>query len=339
MKRIFVHVASVAAGIAVALSLSDGPARAQEPFAGKTITIIAGYPPGGGVDGEMRLTAKHIGRFIPGNPNVVPRNMPGAGGATSGNFIYRAEPDGLTLGMPARSGFMFSNIIKQDGIAYDLTKFSFIGSAGGTNSILWMRKQAGIKTVDDLRNAKKELVIAGVAARSGNVLVPKVLAKYEKWPFRVVHGYPGFTEVLIAVERGEADGLYTHEGSVTRADMINSGALIAVLQTFPDMKGVPLLSDIVTNPDEKALLGLLNAPSRVGLPLLGPPGIAKDRLETLRKSFAAMAADKDYRNEGEKRGFPVGSPVSGEELEKIVLENLAKVPDSVLAEYKSYMEN
>jgi tripartite-type tricarboxylate transporter receptor subunit TctC len=331
--------AAVLAGFAVLIAV---PAAAQENFyAGKSLNLFAGFPPGGGVDGEMRVVARHFARFIPGNPTIVAKNMPGAGGIVLGNHLYNvAEKDGLTIGMPGRSGFLLSNVVKEKNVNYDLSKFDYIGGAGSTNSILWLRSDTGINSAADIKNSKKEIVLGAWSQRSQNAIVPKVLQKYEGWPFKVVHGYPGTNDVLIAVERGEIEGLYSHEGSIanTRPDLIASGKLKAVFQTFEDMPNVPIMSDLITNPKERALLALLNAPSQVGLPLMAPPGIPKDRLEILRASYAKMVTDAEYRQEAEKRGLPVGRAMSGPQLQKIITENLSTVQPEVLQEYLSYMD-
>ena len=120
-------------------------ARADDFYAGKTLTIIAGLPPGGGVDGEMRVLARYFAKYIPGNPTIVARNMPGAAGIISANYLYSAaSADGLTLGMPGRSGFLLSNVVPQKGIGYDITRFSYIGSAGGAANALWVARRTAI---------------------------------------------------------------------------------------------------------------------------------------------------------------------------------------------------
>jgi tripartite-type tricarboxylate transporter receptor subunit TctC len=332
---------AIALIFATFLGLTTAGAAENNFFAGKTITLYCGFPPGGGVDGEARIAAKHLARFIPGNPNIVVKNMPGAGGIILGNHIYQgAEADGLTLAMPGRSGFLLSNIVKDKNVAFDLTKFRYIGGAGSTNSILWLRKDSGISNVAQLKAAKKEIILGAWSARSQNAIVPKIFRQYEGWPFKVVHGYPGTNEVIVAIERREVDGLYSHQGSIQnlRPDMIAKGELVPVLQTFNEMPNVPTIGDLITNPKEKALLGMLSAPSQIGLPLLAPPGIPADRLEILRKAHAAMVKDKDYLEEGEKRGLPAGQPISGQELEKLVAQSLSSVSDEVLKEYLVFME-
>jgi tripartite-type tricarboxylate transporter receptor subunit TctC len=329
---------AVAAALVGSIGLWAGIAAAADDnfYAGKTITLYAGFPPGGGVDGEMRVVARYYANFIPGHPNIVAKNMPGAGGIILANQLYNnTDPDGMTIGMPGRSGFLLSKIVKEKGVNFDLAKFSYIGSAGSTNSTLWLRSETGIKTVEDLKKSKKPIVIGAWSSRSQNAVVPKILNQYEGWPFKVVHGYPGTNEVVIALERGEIDGLYSHEGSIqnTRPDLISSGRIRAIVQTFEELPNVPILETLISNPKEKALLSLMSTPSRIGLPVLAPPGVPADRLEILRKSYNQMVQNKDYRDEAEKRGLPVGSALTGVELQKLVAANLSTVPDDVLKEY------
>lgn len=335
--------AVVMAALGGCVLTSAEPARADDNFyAGKTITLIAGFPPGGGVDGEMRIVARYYAKFIPGNPTVVAKNMQGAGGIILANHLYNStEPDGLTIGMPGRSGFLLSKIVKEKGVNFDLAKFAYVGSAGSTNSIFWLRREAGINTIEDLKTSKKEIVIGAWSARSQNAVVPKILNLYEGWPFKVVHGYPGTNETVIALERGEIDGLYSHEGSIqnTRPDLITSGRIHAVIQTFEEMPNVPVLDNFVTNDKEKALLTLMNTPSRIGLPLLAPPAIPAERLEILRKSYDQLVKDKEYREEAERRGLPVGSALTGGELQKLVAQHLSSVSDDVLQEYLAFTED
>ena len=329
-----------AAGLSlVALLAVAGSASAQDFYAGKTLTVIAGFPPGGGVDGEMRVLTKHLARYIPGRPAIVSRNMPGAGGIVLANHLYNsAAADGLTLGMPGRSGFLLSNVVPQGSISYDLTRFSYVGGAGSAANALWLHRRTGITSLAELKRAKKDIVIGALNARSENAIAPRVLASYEGWPLKVVTGYPGFNEVLIALERGEVDGLFSHEGSVanSRPDLIASGAVKAIVQSHDAFPGVPVLADVIADPNARALLALVTTPSRIGLPLLGPPGIPPERLEILRASYTRLMEDKDYRAEADKRGLPVGRALSGDELHKLIVQSLSHVPDRVAKEYMAF---
>lgn len=326
---------TVALGVAM---LSPAAVGDESFFAGKTMSLIAGMPAGGGVDDEMRVVARHYAKFIPGNPSIIARNMPGAGAVVLANYLrHQAAADGLTLGMPTRSGFLLSNVVAQSGIKYDLRDFSYIGSAGSNSTVLWLRRPLGITTVDQIKSSKKEIVIGALAPRTQSALIPRLLAKYESWPLKVVHGYPGFNEVLIAIERGEVDGLMT-AGQITRPDMVTSGFLIPVVQSGPDLPGVPLLSDVATSKAGRPVLDLLLTPSQIGLPMMGPPEMPTDRLEVLRKAYERMVADPAYRNDADKRGIPTDRPILGPQLQTMIAEKLSGLPQTVVDEYLSFLK-
>jgi len=339
LRRLFSIIA--ASLIATSLLAPAGGAGAAEAdfYAGKTLTIIAGLPPGGGVDGEMRILAQYFSKYIPGHPQILARNMPGAGGIVLGNYINGvAAPDGLTLAMPGRSGFLLSNVVPQKGISYDLTKLSYVGGAGSAVNALWLRAKLGITSIADIKSRKPEIVIGALTARSENAIAPRVLASYEGWPLKIVTGYAGFSEVLIAVERGEVDGLFTHEGSIanSRPDMIAAGALKPVVQSYQSLPGVPVLADVVASPDARALLALVTTPSQIGLPLVAPPVIAPERLGILRQAYRQLMEDQDYRAEAERRGLPVGRAVGGAELQSLIARSLSAVPEPVVKAYLAF---
>lgn len=314
------------------------PANGQDPYRGKTITLFAGQPPGGGIDSEMRLVAQFYGKHIPGGPSIVARNMPGAGGLILGNHLYSvARPDGLTLGMPGRSGFVLAPIISAADTKYDLRKFTWIGSSASSNFVLWMRRQSNIRSFDDLKHAKREIVIAGSGSTTSNSIIPEVLAKYENMPIKVVRGYPGIADAVLAVERGEADGVMCQRASL-RPDMLASGAVVPILQFYDVEPGVPLLQDLISNPREKALLELLAAPQKLGLAVVAPPGIPAELTRVLRDSYLAMVAMGEYRDEAVKRGFDVGTPNTGEAITGYVTNTLSNFPADTIAEYRSYVE-
>ncbi len=327
----------VAAVLATMAALVQ-PAGGQDVYRGKSITLFAGQPPGGGIDSEMRLVAQFYGRHIPGGPTIVPRNMPGAGGLVLGNHLYSvARPDGLTLGMPGRSGFVLAPIISAADTKYDLRKFTWIGSSASSNFVLWMRRQSNINSFDDLKNAKRPIVIAGSGSTTSNSIIPEVLAKYENMPIKVVRGYPGIADAVLAVERGEADGVMCQRASL-RPDMLASGAVVPILQFYDVEQGVPLLQDLVTNPREKALLELLSAPQKLGLAVVAPPGIPAELTRILRAAYLDMIATSEYRDEAAKRGFDVGTPNDGEAITDYVTNTLTKFPAETIAEYRSYVE-
>jgi len=164
-----------------------------------------------------------------------------------------------------------------------------------------------------------------------------VLARYEGFPFKVVRGYPGTNDAVLAAERGEVDGLFVHRASV-RADLITSGLLVPVFQTFALEADLPVLERFVSNPREVALLNLINAPQRLGLAVIAPPALPEAVTRTLRDSYLRMVAAKDYQEEASKRGFDIGKPNTGEELEDYVAKNLTAFPPETIQEYRDYVE-
>jgi len=323
---------------AAVTALAAPTARAQDFYRGKSLTLFAGQPPGGGIDSEMRLVAQFLGRHIPGGPAIVPRNMPGAGGMILGNHLFSvAKPDGLTLGMPGRSGFVLAPLISAADTKYDLRRFTWIGSSASSNFVLFMRRQSNIRSFDDLRNAKRQIIIAGSGSTTANSVMPEVLAKYENLPIKVVRGYPGIIDAILAVERGEADGVFCQRASI-RTEMLTAGTVVPVLQVFDTEPNLPILDRFISNPKEKALLELLSAPQRLGLALIAPPGLPDDLTRTLRQSYLKMVESHEYVEEAVKRNFDIGRPNSGEEIANYVTNTLMTFPADTIREYRSYVE-
>jgi tripartite-type tricarboxylate transporter receptor subunit TctC len=322
--------------VLVGYGLSLQAASAEDFYKGKTISIYAGRPPGGGVDTEMRLVAQYLAESIPGKPSMVPQNMPGAGGIALGNFLYNQAPkDGLTIGVPGRTAFLLSPVVGNPNARYKLQDFTWIGSAASSNFMLWIRKGAGINSVEDLRNSKKKIVIGGSSAGNSDTVVPELLAKYEGFPFNVVKGYPGTAEQALAMERGEIDGMFTGRESF-RTDPVASGLAVPILQTFPIEPNIPTTEQIAADPMEKKLLKLFSVPLKVGLALVAPPGIPKEQAQILRDAYVKTVTDPVYIAEAKKRGFEVSTPNSGEQLAKFLDENLSNIPPDVIAEFKRY---
>jgi tripartite-type tricarboxylate transporter receptor subunit TctC len=314
------------------------PVAAQDYFKGKTISIFAGRPPGGGVDSEMRLVALHLPNHIPGKPGVVPKNMPGAGGVALGNHMASvAAPDGLTIAVPGRTAFVLAPVVGNPNARYDLRKLTWIGSPASSNFMMWLRRGINVSTLAELKNSKKEIVIGGSSGGNSDIVVPELLVKYEKFPFKVVRGYPGTGEQQLALARGEIDGMFTERASF-RADPVASGLAVPVFQTFPMEVGLPTLEEIATNPLEKALFRLFAIPLRVGLAVIAPPDLPAEITRVLRESYLSAISSKDYQEQAAKRGFEVGKPNPGAEIADYIANNLSNVPPEVIGEFRSYMQ-
>ncbi len=316
---------------AAVASASASGAAAADFYRDKTLTLIVGFAPGGGVDTTARVVARHLVRFIPGAPNIVVQNMEGAAGLVAMNYVAkRVAADGLTITMPGRSWYV-EGALHGPGIAFDIDKLSFIGSPGGVNSALYVRSSTGVDSLALLKSSSRPLTFGTLGSTTPTAMVPALLAK-AGYPIKLVSGYVSTARILVALEQGEIDGFWTVEDSFARRqDLIAKNIVRPLLQARPHLPGVPLLSDAVGS-DKGPLLLLLEAPANFGLPLVGPAGVPEDRLGALRQAFMAMAANPAFQDEAAKAGEAVGAPIGGEELQSMV-QDLAKAatPDIVAA--------
>src|SRR5262249_47889663 len=189
-------------------------ASAADFYQCKTLTVIVGYAPGGGVDASARAMTRHLGRFIPGQPNIVVQNMEGAAGIVAVNYLdRRAAPDGLTLAVPGRSWYIEA-IVKRPGITFDPTKLTYVGSPGAVTATAWLRKSTGIKTYDELKASPKTFTFGALGATTPTAMAPALLASNGA-PIKVVLGYVSTARVLLALEQGEVDGSFSVGNALT----------------------------------------------------------------------------------------------------------------------------
>jgi hypothetical protein len=323
-----------AALVAIALlvfSAGATTARAADFYQGKTLTVVVGFAPGGGVDTTARVIARHLVRFIPGAPNLIVQNMEGAAGLVAMNYVaHRVAADGLTVAIPGRSWYV-EGALRGPGVAFDVDTLTYIGSPGGVNSGLFVRTATGIENLAALKSSPRAVTFGTLGATTPTAMVPALLAG-EGYPIKLIPGYVSTTRVLLALEQGEVDGFWTVDDSFAqRRDLIEKKLVRPILQTRPKIPGVPLLSDVVPQ-SQQPLRMLLEAPDNFGLPLVGPAGIPAERADILRKAFMAMAADPAYQADAIKAGEPVGAPITGAQLQAMV-DQLAKeaTPDIVAA--------
>ena len=300
------------------------PAAAQdvaEFYKGKTVTFYVGLSPGGGYDINARLVAKHIGRHIPGEPQVIVKNMPGGGGLVMTNFVANVAPkDGLHIGAPQR-GVPFEPLLGDASHAkFDTLKLQWIGSANSDTSVAVATKRSGIKSWQDLKT--REIVVAGTGIGTESVTVPYILRNLFGLKFRVIAGYPGGSEMNLAMERGEADGRGTFSWTSIRPqrkDLIDNGNLVILFQMglrkHPELPDVPLVTDLAKSEEEKKVLELQFTAFELGRPYFVAEGVAAERVTALRRAFDKAMADKDLIAESEKQSLEV-NPTSGEEMQK-----------------------
>jgi hypothetical protein len=326
-----------ALGLASLALLVAAAANAQDFYAGKSLTIIVGYAPGGGVDTGARLIARHIGGFIPGRPGVVVQNMPGAAGLVAANHIYAiAQGDGLTLAVPGRE-WPIANALKQSGAQFDALKLGWIGSSGPVNVIAWVRPDSGIASIEDLQRAKQKVIIGGLGSATVTVSLPRLLAAHSL-PFSVIPNYDSTASILLAIERGEVTGIFTQESTFGRRhDLIDSKLVVPILQSEPQLAGVPLARDLLPA-SALPLLEAVSSSSAFGLPLVGPPGLPVERLAVLRKAFIAMAQSPSFQKDAIKNAEPVGFAIEGGKLATIVTEVVTAMDPALVDSYRRLTE-
>lgn len=301
------------------------PAAAQpagEFFKGKTLTIYVGLSAGGGYDTNARLVGRHIGKYIPGNPSVLVRNMPGAGGLVMTNHVANAAPkDGLHLGAPQR-GVPFEPLLGHESKAkFDPRTLNWIGSVNADTSVAIVRAKTGVKTWRDLRN--REVIVGGTGVGTESVTVPYILRHLLGLKFRVIAGFPGGTEVNLAMARGEVDGRGTFSWTSLKPhkkEWLDSGEYVVMyqmgLRKHPDLPDTPLISDIAEQDDVRKMLRLQFTAFELGRPIFAPEGVPADRIAALRAAFDQTMKDKDLLTEADKGGMEV-NPMQGGEMNAI----------------------
>jgi tripartite-type tricarboxylate transporter receptor subunit TctC len=323
----------LAAALVTALPLSI--ARAQSPaefYKGKTVEFYIGYSVGGGYDLYARTIARHIGKHIPGNPTVVPKNMEGAGSLRLANWLFRVgAKDGSVIGTIGR-GTGFDPILGQQGAQFDGTKFTWLGSANNEVSVCvsW-NATSGIAKFEDLLS--KEMTVGGTSSSADTDQFPRIMNGVLGTKMRIVSGYPGGNDVVLAMERGEVKGrcgwswssvMSTHRVWLDEKKMTVLAQL--ALQKHPDLPDVPLIIDLAKTDEQKQILKLIFARQVMGRPYLAPPGIPADRAAALRQAFMDTMTDKDFLADAEKAQLEI-TPVDGATIQKLVAEVYQTPPE------------
>lgn len=313
--------------LAVTLTFAATGAVAQgnaaDFFKGKTVTYIVATSAGGSYDLYGRLVAEYMQKQIPGSRFVV-KNVPGAGHVIGTNAIYAAKPDGLTIGS-FNTGLIYGQMIGQEGIKFDLRKMSWIGKAASEPRVLMMSVKSPIKTFDELKAAKEPIPFATSGVGSSSYVETKFLADTLKLPIKIIPSYSG-NEGEMAMRRGEVFG---GVGSRSSFDgFVKNGYGRFLFQIGGKDKDVPQLSSLVTDPQTKALLALVQAQGDLARLTAGPPGIPADRLEVLRTAYRKAMADKGLRDRAAKLGIPI-DPAIGEDVLKQVSAALNQPPETI----------
>jgi tripartite-type tricarboxylate transporter receptor subunit TctC len=314
--------------------------RAQSPaefYRGKTITLIVGYSAGGGYDIYARILARHMGKHIPGSPAIVVQNAPGAGSMRAANTIYNVAPkDGTAIGMFGR-GIALEPLIGTSPAQFEATKFVWLGSGTEEASVVVIRAEAGIRTWEDM--LAKPFTVGGEGTGSDPDVYASMLRNVFGVKLRLVSGYPGTSEIALALERGEVDGRASWSWSSLKSikpDWIAQKKIEIPVQLneikSPDLPGVPLIGDYAKNDRQRQILRLVLSRQTMGRPFMAPPGLPADRAAALRAAFDATTKDPEFLAEAKARGQEV-NPVSGAAIERLLAE-LYATPKDVVEETK-----
>jgi tripartite-type tricarboxylate transporter receptor subunit TctC len=307
--------------VGIGLAISYLTAAKAEPtdqsvadfYRGKQLRFIISASPGGGYDTMGRLVARHLGQFIPGKPTITAENMPGGGGILAANAIYVAKPDGMTMGLADR-GVMIGPLTKQPGVRYDVSKINWIGSVAPETSVAVSWHTSAVTTLQDLLH--HQLVVGGSGATSDSESSARLMNAFMGTKFKIVHGYPGLADVVLAMQRGEVQGvadwswqqLMNRDSPYVKNHLINI-LVQGALKKAPELSEVPLAIDFIKNDRDHAVAEIYYSMKDVARPVFTSPGVPADRVAAIRTAFVAMGHDSSFLADAERTRIlvePVG---------------------------------
>jgi tripartite-type tricarboxylate transporter receptor subunit TctC len=309
----------------------------QQPYAGKTVTIIVGYKAGGGYDATARVLARHLPKHIPGKPTVIVQNMPGANSMIAANHVYNvARPDGLTIGTFNRN-LPVAQLTRVSGVKFDMTKFAWIASAASECTILAVRSDLPYSSIEDLKKAKAPLVIGATGPGANTYDFPLLLKEFLGLNLKIVTGYQSSADIMLAIERKEADG---RAGSYTSIRPFIDRKLVRPLlrarADAPGMEKLPVDEDLAPNPRAKAIMALRSAPEIVGRPYVMHPNTSPEHLKIMREAFATAIDDKELVAEATKARMELN--FVGADVAMKVMKEMLSQPKDVVDEFSRYVK-
>jgi tripartite-type tricarboxylate transporter receptor subunit TctC len=328
--------------VAALLTLAASPAAADpvaDFYKGKTVRLIVGYGTGGSYDLYGRLAAEFLGRHIPGNPTVITVNMPGAGGFKAVDYLYKVAPqDGTHLGSTPQQLAM--TLLVNDKMGIDPTRFSYLGRIVSMVDVAVALPKSGLKSFEDTR--KREVTVGAGQATSTSAIYARALNVYAGSRFKIITGYSGTAEILLASERGEVDvngGESLPTIIVQNPEWLQGKAVLLYqsgLKRHAQLAKVPTMTELATSDEGKRVMGVLAGTAEVGRAILTTPGVPADRLAALRKAFQAMLKDPDFIAATQKRKIMVDG-ATGEQLDAVTRETM-KLPKDVVAALQRVMQ-
>ena len=321
----------LAAALTATALLAAGEAAAQTPeefFRGRTINVYIGFSPGGSYDFFGRLVARHIGKHVPGAPASVPNSMPGAGSFTAANWLYSVAPkDGTAIGIVSQT-MAIEELLGNPAVKFKAAQFNWIGRATNIVEIGFVGHHSKARTIADAKI--HEIPVAGTGPGSPSVGYPLLLNALAGTRFKIIGGFRGSTEGMLAVERGEVDGALTswQTMKVTKKAEYDAGRLRVLVQYAPKREPdlpVPAVVELAGNEEDRRLLDFYASGGEVGRSFLAPPGVPADRVAALRRAFDATMKDREFIAEVEKARAEY-SPMTGEALQKLIADTAGVSP-------------
>lgn len=296
----------------------------QDFYKGKQIVLLVGSDPGGGYDLLARLVARHLGQFIPGSPNFVVENMPGAGSILLSNRLYNSAPaDGTYMGLVQR-GVLLSQLTHQPNVRFDLAKFHWIGSITSEEALAAVWSKSAIMSFKDLQS--RDVIVGGTGPTSDTEASARLLNAIAGTRFKVVSGYPGTSDIMLAMQRGELEGIADISWSELQSKnsaLLQNDSLRFVLRhttgEIADLPGVPNVSEFIMDPSDKEVANLYYDMKDVARPMMLGPNVPMARVEAIQAAFDMMIADDGFKQEAAKAAL-VLHPKSHAALEKFIAE-------------------
>ena len=300
----------------------------------KTLTMLASHAPGGGYDAYARLYARHVGRFLPGQPNVVVRNMPGAAGVVMANFVALQAPrNGSTIGLGPGS-MATAALLGSQGARYDSREFTWVGSLNNDISVTVSRADSPVSTLDELFT--KELVVGGAGASDNSVVFATILSRMFGAKLKLVAGYNGSGDTVMALDRGEVQGIagWNYSSITTmRPDWMRDRKINILLQMsltrHPELPDVPTVLELARDDRQREILRLIFAQSQMGRVVMGPPAMPKAMVEAHRDAFDRVLKDPEFQADVEKMRLEISGPMSGAEVDQLVASLYRATPERI----------
>ncbi len=317
--------------IAAAPVLAVAPAHARDFYQGKTIEFVVSEGVGGGSDILSRLVGKHIGRFLPGEPSIVTKNMPGAGGLAGANYLYNlGARDGTSVGVVEESLYA-TQLFHMPGLMADIGRFNWIGRIMSNNAAMFAWHSAAVKKIDDAYKTQLVVATPGLSSQMRMTLLRRIT----HLDLKLVVGHSGTPEAIVAMERGEVDAL-TAPWKVFRvghADWLRDKTVNVILQTgmtpAPDLPGVPRVVDLAQNNEQRQILELISLGAEFGRSIVAPPGVPPERVAELRAAFAATIQDPQFQADARTAQLDL-DPLTGAGIQAVV-DQAFRYPAEIVA--------